>query len=71
MTSLAKLFYKKLKLAQKMSEVNSEFSRAMSDTKWSEIDIPDDIVDCIDYGNGEMTFSEFRERMNEELDYNE
>lgn len=67
MSRLRDLFYKKQKLAEKMSEINVEFQRELGDTKWVNVEIPDDVVDCIDYGTSSMTFREFTQRMNEEL----
>jgi len=71
MVSLRKAFERKQKLAEKVSEVESEFNKAYGDSKYSEIEIPDEVVDCIDYGHASMSWEEFKEAMDEALNESE
>lgn len=67
MTSLKKAFENIKKQAVIMSQAQSDFSHALSDSKYEEIELPDEVVDVVDYGTADMTYKEFIECMNEEL----
>lgn len=67
MSELSKLFYKMQKLSKEISNNKARFDRLIEDKygfHYSEKDL-DEIIDCIDYGNGNMTFKEFDKIMRE------
>lgn len=68
MVSLKKAFEMKIKDAERSAKVNEVFSHALADSKYSELDeLPDEVVDAIDYGTSSMTYEEFKELMDEAL----
>ena len=68
MSGLKKAFERKMKGAEKWHEINQEFNMAIGDSKYADLVIPDDVVECIDYAGGTMTYKEFIESMNEALE---
>jgi spore germination cell wall hydrolase CwlJ-like protein len=69
LVSLRKAFENVKKTATKASEAQAEFSHAINDSKYSELDeLPDEIVDVTDYGQANMTYEEFKEKMDEALE---
>jgi len=64
---LQKAFENVKKCASLASEAQEEFSHALQDSKYSEIELPDDVIDTTDYGNGSMSFEKFIQRMDELL----
>lgn len=68
MVSLRKAFEAMMKHADKGNKIHSEFSKAISNSKYTNIEIPDDVVDVIDYGYASMTYERFIERLDEELE---
>lgn len=72
--SLKRAFEKVKKYAFLASKAQDEFSRALADSKYADLEgeLPDHIVDVTDYGNGDMTWEEFKKDMDEALaDYRE
>lgn len=65
--TLRKAFENLKKEATKMANAQSDFSTAYGKSKYSEIELPDDIVDVVDYAQADMTFEEFKDRMDELL----
>ena len=64
MVSLRKAFERKLKIAELiLSETN-----CTAKSKYSDVEIPDDIVECIDYGHADMTYEEFIKQMDQALE---
>ena len=67
--SLKKAYENICKAADVMSTAQADFSAAKGDSKYSEVmEIPDEIVDVIDYGNSNMTYEKFIELMNDALE---
>ena len=66
--SLRKAFELKMKATQKMSEANYIFNVAIGDSKYQDIEIPDDLVDSTEYEGVGLTFEEFVDRMDEVLE---
>ena len=67
-----KLFNKKKRLAQKVQQIESDWQQsfqAIWKTEDSETgDLPDTIVDVVDYGTDDMSFKEFVVRMDMEFE---
>ena len=53
--------------AKVAAKAQSEFSKAVGDSKYADIEIPDPIVDVTDYGQADMTYEEFKKLMDAEL----
>ena len=66
--SLRKAFEKLKKKTSERDIAHSQFMDALGRSKYDGIEIPDEIVDVIDYAQADMTFEEFKERMDEELE---
>lgn len=65
--SLKKAFENVKNAAKVATKAQSDFSKAIGDSKYQDIEIPDPIVDVTDYGQGDMTYEEFKKLMDAEL----
>ena len=65
---LEEAFILKKKYAAKGDEIETMFNKAMSESKYAGIEIPDEVVEVLDYGRANMTFERFIEIMDEELE---
>ncbi len=70
MNELKEAYLQICKAADIMSSAQSRFSFALSDSKYEPIshNLPDDVVDVVDYGNGSMTYEKFIETMDDALE---
>ena len=71
MSDLSKLFYKMQKLANEISDNKSKFDELIQDKygyHYSDEDL-DEIIDCVDYGHGHLTFREFNQIMRDNNPY--
>lgn len=69
MTSLRKAFEKKMNLVRVMHQIDQEFNIAYNNSKYGEIEIPDELIDTLDYGTGKkITYERFIELMDEALE---
>lgn len=65
MSELSKIFYKMQKLAVQQSQLKPRFDQLIEEKygfHYSDVDL-DKIIDCVDYGQGTMTFREFNQIM--------
>lgn len=70
MSELSKLFYKMQKLSNEISDNKHRFDELIEEKygyHYSDKDL-DEIIDCVDYGHGRMTFQEFSRIMRENKD---
>lgn len=68
MVSLREVFERKMKGAEKWNEINQEFNKAISNSKYAGIEIPDEVVEVLDYGRANITFERFIEIMDDALE---
>ncbi len=66
--SLRKAFEAEIELNDRIKEVTSDCNSAFGSSKYQDLEIPDEVVECLDYGNAKMTFERFKEIMDEELE---
>lgn len=67
MDKLEKTFHDLQTQASNNEKAHTEFSEAYQNSKYSELEIPDDVVEVLDYGRANMTFERFIEIMDEML----
>jgi len=48
-------------------KAHSEFIEEMAKTKYYQLEMPDEVVEVLDYGRANMTFERFIEIMDDEL----
>ncbi len=68
MISLRKAFEAKINLNSRINKVTNDFNVAFGNSKYQDLEIPDEVVECLDYGHAKMTYERFIEIMDEELE---
>jgi len=67
MNNLEKAFHDLQIQADNNRKAHSEFAIAYGKSKYKNLEMPDDVVEVLDYGRMNMTFKRFIEIMDEEL----
>jgi len=68
MEKLEKAFHDLVIQAENNHKAQQEFNVAYNNSKYVGIEIPDNVVEVLDYGRANMTFERFIEIMDEELE---
>ncbi|GEM_PF-4369326 len=67
MNQLEKTFHDLVIQAENNQKAQMEFSVAYDNSKYHGIEMPDEVVEVLDYGRAKMTYERFIEIMDEEL----
>lgn len=67
MYELRDAYLKICKASNEMSIAQEKFSHAINSSKYVGLDIPDEIIEVIDYGRATMTYKEFIKQMDNAL----